>query len=284
MQFVTRPVPKNFNIFFLGDLHIGSTLFHERGFRSFIEATKNDYYGVKHNVIIGMGDYIEAIDTSDKRFDVDTTDLKLIRPEHQMDFFVEALWEIREKIVVLLYGNHEDKLLRYCDYVRGACTDLETEYGTFSSVVTFKNQDDILFKTFVTHGRGTVGSTADSPERRSANMLLQMKRKLHNKSGDCAVMAFGHTHKVLIAEPERTLYLESNDQAMKQKYTSSNPSDRFIPKDHRWYINTGSFLRLYKQGVSGYAERAMYDPLELGYPVLRVRDGLIAGVDKVIVM
>jgi predicted phosphodiesterase len=283
MEFVTRKTPKNFNIFFIGDTHIGSALFHEKGFRSFIEAVKKPYAGATHNVVIGMGDYIEALDTSDKRFDLDSVDKLKIRPEHQMDFFVEAMSEIKKHIVLLLFGNHEHTLKRYHDYVAYACKQLGTKYGTYSSIVTFMNNKNTLFKAYVTHGRGSFGSVADSPERRKANMALQLKRKLWTLSGDCALMAVGHTHKLLIAEPDRALYIHSDTERVYQAYTSTEQNAEFIPRDHRFYVNTGSLVRLFGRGISGYAERAMYAPMELGYAVVRVRRGRIAGIDKVIV-
>jgi len=61
--------------------------------------------------------------------------------------------------------------------------------------------------------------------------------------------------------------------------------DSFIHPDLRWYVNTGSFYKLYADGknVSGYAERAGYDPNELGYVVVRVKDGIINDVERVVI-
>ena len=56
----------------------------------------------------------------------------------------------------------------------------------------------------------------------------------------------------------------------------------YIHPDHRWYCNTGSFLRLYGMGISSYAEIGEYDPVELGFCVARVRDRIIQGIDKVV--
>lgn len=41
-------------------------------------------------------------------------------------------------------------------------------------------------------------------------------------------------------------------------------------------------MKLYVEGVSGYAEIAGYDPTQLGYARVEVRKGEIAGVHKVI--
>jgi len=42
-------------------------------------------------------------------------------------------------------------------------------------------------------------------------------------------------------------------------------------------------MRLYLEGVSGYAEQAMYDPMEMGFAVARVRNCELIGVDRVYV-
>ena len=57
----------------------------------------------------------------------------------------------------------------------------------------------------------------------------------------------------------------------------------YIHPDHRWYVSAGSFLKLYEEGVSGYAEIGEYDPVELGFAIARVRNQKIVWVDKVTV-
>jgi hypothetical protein len=283
MQFVSRKVPRNFNVFFIGDWHIGASTFHEDGAQQLINAIQRPYDGVKHNVGIGMGDYIEAIDTLDKRFDFDNTDLRRPTPEMQIDHFIEMVRPIRKQLAVLLYGNHEHKLNRYCDYTAKASKDLGIPYGTTSSIVSFMGNNGLLFKVYATHGNGSINSTADSPERRRSTMLISLKRKLADLSGDCAVMCMGHTHKLMVSEPEHTLFIRSDGNRLVQDYIQAEQNARYLPPDHRWYINTGSMLKLFGDGHSNYAERAMYSPLELGYAVLRVRSGKIVGVDRVIV-
>lgn len=112
-------------------------------------------------------------------------------------------------------------------------------------------------------------------------MELILKRHLKHKFGDCLLMSMGHTHKLLICSPNPELYLTDDGSQITQKYTRSDKADGYIHPDHRWYINTGSFLKLYGDGVSGYAERAGYDPVELGFIVVMVRDRKIVDVRKV---
>jgi len=285
MKHVERIVPANFNLFFFGDVHIGTLLHDEDGFDEFIERLNSPYEGVKHNIAIGMGDYIEAIDHSDKRFDVHSVDLGKIRPDQQMDHFISKIRSSKKKIVTALFGNHEGKLLKYYDYVRSACHQLNIPYGTYSAVVTFrrKNQDNHLFKVFATHGNGSISSVADDPLRITANLKLSLKRKFKNKFADCVIQAMGHTHKLLIARPKRLLYLTSDGNKIQQHYTDSLQDAEYIHADHRYFLNTGSFVRLYREGVSGYAERAMFDPMEIGFVVVRIRDCKVVGADKIYV-
>jgi hypothetical protein len=281
MEFVDVEAPDNFNLFFFGDLHIGSLLFHESGFREALEMTGRPYRGASCNHIVGMGDFIEAIDHSDRRFDSTTTDLKKIRPEMQAEYFEELIRPYRKKFDVLLVGNHEDALAKYFDYTRLVCRNLGINYGTYTSVITYRNRaGELLFKVFASHGRGSIKSAADDPERVEANLNLSLKRKLKNKAADCAIMAMGHTHLTLICKPKKTLYMTYEEGDIRQNYKEGDQAARYIHPDHRYYLNTGTFRRTYLRGVSDYAEKALYDPVVLGFPVVMVRNGRIIDAIK----
>lgn len=43
---------------------------------------------------------------------------------------------------------------------------------------------------------------------------------------------------------------------------------------------TGSFSKLYIDGQDDYAEVAGYDPVELGYPIVKVVDGRIVNIEE----
>lgn len=284
MEFIVRCIPANFNLMFSGDWHKGTLLHSDDALDKFVDMVMNPYDGVSHNVVIGMGDYMEAIDTSDKRFDIDSVDMDLIRPDRQKIAVQEAIEPFKKKVATLLIGNHEYKLERYHPYVASICRELDIPYGTYSAIVDFRwaKDDTTLFKAFATHGSGSIRSTADDPERLEANMNLSLKRKLKNKAGDCAIMAMGHTHKLLVAKPKTKLYITTDeDGILKQNYTESGQADNYIHPDHRWYLNTGSMMTLYHRGISGYAERAMYDPMEMGFCVVKVRDKKIIDVEKI---
>lgn len=282
MEFVTRKTPANFNVFFIGDVHVGTLLHNENGFKKAMAMVKKPFKGVTHNVVILMGDLFEAIDTSDHRFDIYSVDRGRIRADEQVDYLLEHLYPIRKKIVLVHEGNHEFKLKRVYNYSRHIANYLDVPFGTYSAITTFVDaKGKKRFKTFTTHGAGSINSVAGPPERIAANLATALKRKLMNMAGDCAVMAMGHTHKLITVDPISTLYITSDSNRVYDNYTGAAQNADYIHPDLRYYLNTGSFTKLYERGVSGYAERAGYTPMEQGFPVITVRKGLITGAEKV---
>jgi len=162
------------------------------------------------------------------------------------------------------------------------CEKLGVEYGTYSTKLTVQDTNGkLMYKVFDTHGIRSIRSTADDPIRRRTNMELVLKRQLKFKAGDCAVMIKHHTHKLLVCKPESELYLVDDGKRIKQGYTGWGQTEPYIHPDARWYGNAGSFLRLYGDGMSGYAEIAEYDPVELGWLVLVVRNRKIVELKPV---
>ncbi|KKK74953.1 hypothetical protein LCGC14_2878630, partial [marine sediment metagenome] len=134
------------------------------------------------------------------------------------------------------------------------------------------------------HGRKQINSIADDPIRVEANMQLILKRHLKDLHGDCVLMCKGHTHKIIICPPRSLLYLYTGAKGITQGYTTTEHLAQYIPPESRYYLNTGSFIRLYREDeLWTYQETMEFKPVELGFPVVRVRNGVIEGVDKVIV-
>jgi UDP-2,3-diacylglucosamine pyrophosphatase LpxH len=273
---------KDLDLYMIGDIHIGTTLAHIDGFGQALRDVRKN----KRARVILMGDLIEAIEVTDKRFDIDTVDKNMLRPEQQAKWIAEAMRPIVNKIYVVLQGNHETKLLRTTNVTMTICEQLgiPQAFGTYSSVVNFLNSGKTYLKGYVTHGFRSISTTADDPIRQQANMGLALKRLLKKKMGDVHFMAMGHTHKLLVHPPITELYLTNDGVKAKQRYyDSTQTGGAYIHPDHRWYINTGSFLRSFANDTSGYAERFGYDPVELGYAVMEIRNRAIKNVHKVII-
>jgi predicted phosphodiesterase len=280
MQRISFEIPLDCEIVAMGDTHLGSAMCHVSGIRKVIEYIHNG----SNRYWLHMGDWIEAIATDDKRYEHDTTQQPI--PLKQAKEAVKVFSSISKRCIVGLTGNHENKLHRYGDLAEYICENLKIPFGTYSARVKFTHSGNILFRAFVWHGptRGAINSSAKDWEQRQANMRASLKMKLKYKYGDCAVMLMGHVHKLITVEPTSQLYLhDGGASGTKQGYLTGRQSGSFIDPDLRWYGCTGAFLKLYEDGVSGYAEIAGYDPVELGYLLIKIKGGKIENIERKVI-
>ncbi len=280
MQLITKQLPKDHNIFHFGDTHDGSCLSSHSGWDKMVNMILSPYDGCSNNYGIDGGDMVEAITVDDKRYSPEKLMEKL--PLVQMADAEKKREPIKHLLLSILLGNHEYALWRFGNITEKVCENLGVPYETYSAKITIRDtKGNLMYKIFETHGRKSITSTADDPKRRFTNLELTLKRHLKFKAGDCAVMIKHHVHKLLVCEPETELYLTDNGEEIRQDFTHLTQNDVYIHPDARWYGCAGSFLKLYGQGISGYAEMAEYDPVELGFLVLKVRDRRIVGLEKV---
>jgi predicted phosphodiesterase len=276
-----RILPLDHDLILASDFHEGTILQEVRALFEMRDKVLHE----KNTFLAFGGDAVEAITVDDKRYSLETdtkeTPMKQYRNIH------EFFRPIASKTLFILQGNHDWVLARTTgDFLATVlCPDLKIPYGTATCKWAIKDKKGRrLYKLFYTHGAKNIYSTADDPIRREANMLLQLKRKLAAKSGDCEVMAMGHTHRLMVASPMASLYMYDDGKKIRSAYTGiGTGAGQWIHPDHRWYVNTGSFLKLYGEHVSGYAERFGYDPVELGYAVLECRGGKITNIRKEVV-
>jgi predicted phosphodiesterase len=279
MQLISDELPDSHKIYLLGDTHEGSKLQDSVGFQQVIAEIKKD----KNAFFVHMGDLAEAIMIDDSRYDKETIAEGKDVPLLQYRAVRDKLKPVKDKILAILMGNHDWKHIRKVgnlvkDYV---CAELEVAYGTYTCKLLINDsKGNLMYKMFLTHGFGALNSNADDPVRQLSNMQLALKRKLRDKSADCAIMAMGHNHKLLIVDPLPTLYLIDEDNDIKQDYRGGVQSARYIHPDHRWYCATGSFFKLYELGMSGYGEVFGCDPHELGCCVVHVEDKKIVRIEK----
>jgi hypothetical protein len=230
-----------------------------------------------------MGDGIEAITTDDKRYQHDTTRNPI--PLKQAGFLVERYKPIKKRGLAWLGGNHEFMLQRFGDLAEAMAGNLDIPYGGCAAKLLLRDKHGPIAKLYLCHpSRFTLRSNAKDFEQRRANMMAGLKRFLVDKAGDCVLMAVGHTHKLLIVEPSPKLVIFDEGGKLKQDYlTGDNTMPRYIDPDRRWYVNTGSYLRTMILDHDGYAERFGYDPVELGYAVLEIRDQKVVAVRRMVV-
>lgn len=283
MQIINFKLPSDdCNIFLFGDSHTGSLMFSENDFSQMVDMMNSSYDGLseKYNVGIDHGDQVEAITVDDKRYCGKTTRVESI--DEQINQSIKLRLPIKKKLVCMLKGNHEHTIQRTTMATNRICEGVGVAYGTFSAVINYTDSKGrLMFKHFATHGYGSISSSADDPVRQLSNRRLSLKRKLKSKFGDVLLSTMGHTHQLLICRPEPILYLTSQSNKIQQNYTEPRKKHGYIEPNHKWYANTGSFMKLYENGVDGYAERAGYDPVELGFIVCKIRNRTVADMVKV---
>ena len=188
---------------------------------------------------------------------------------------------IRKSLVTILKGNHEHKVLRYGDFAEFICERLGVAYGNYSAVIEYVTYDDkLLFKHYAHHGFGSIRSIAHPVKRRIANKRISLMQEFDGKFGDVLLNSMGHTHQLIVASPDSTPYMATEDGKTTMKYTSPRKTTGYIEPSHRWYVNTGSFRTTLAIGIDDYAERAGYDPAVLGFAVAKIRDGVIVKIKE----
>ena len=276
------------NYFLFSCDHEGNILRHKKGFEKMIHMAHSEYKGCKNNFLWHHGDPVEGITMDDPRYHPDCIDPNSSVPAQQVKNAIKNLKPIAHLILGMNESNHPLKLWRYGNITKMICNSDKFKkpipYGTYAAkLVARDSRGQLMYKSYHTHGRKSINSAADDPKRRIVNMRLTLKRHLKHKMGDCILMSKAHVHKLIICGPESELYMKDDGDKVTSGHTMDgiNQTDEFIHPDHRTYVCAGSFLKLYGDGVSGYAEIAEYDPIELGFAIARFRDRRLVGVDAI---
>ena len=288
MKHLSKRMPQNFNLFCFGDAHVGSVMFWEPGLDCLLNLVDSDYDGIpaRNNFSLDHGDSIEAITIDDrKRFDLNTTkEFSLLK---QVEFYVKKIKPLTagRRLLAVLDGNHTRSQRTSGEWASEIASRLNVPFGTWTVRFSYlNNKNRLMFKHFAGHGWNSINSKAKPRRRAVVNMEIALRAALEHKAGDCMLMTMGHTHKLLIHDPEDYLFLHSVGGELKEGYTgllSINQDADFINPDFRWYGNTGCFRRTSVEGITDYGEQAGFDPIQLGFLVAKVRDGKLVSVEKV---
>lgn len=242
------------HLIFIGDEHIGNAAAQEDILHKVVEHVKQN----EHTYAIFLGDAIDAINITDRRFDprqcapwlsvVDLLDIAAA----EIDRYASIVRPIADRVLAACCGNHEDKLSRRYerDVYRalwdavGVPAERRLGYGGF---VQLKIRDNRYPSTqrrrssvqawtvtiFCHHGAGggrLLGGTALNLERLPGRFLAD-------------IYAVGHTHKRVAFSIERV--------------TADGPQ-RVV------CLSVGSLLAPYHQDFGGYAEAGLMLPQDSG--------------------
>jgi len=244
-----------FEIYPLGDLHIGSRGCAEQHLRRHIgRIVKNP-----RAYAIGGGDWLNAILPGDsKRFDFDSLPDWMFEGEAETirDRMKDVLTQQRKRLKQILSpipaerwigaieGNHEFAISKYHnrDLHHGLCADMGIENLTDQALIRLRFVRPPRAKAtvilYIRHGYGG-GRTRGAEANKVGRMIDEW---------EIADICFtGHTHTFRIEPPKPVLEI---------------PRSKKLPAEctcrYRWGANWGCWVRSHAAGPAGYASRACY--------------------------
>lgn len=291
MRLLKFIAPDDFNLFLFGDIHAGNRAFSKDAWNYFINTVNSEFEGIgpEKNYSVFMGDAADFITRKDDRFD---PDIHKITPLEAIDDIKTFFEPIKHTVLAFLRSNHDNFIKEIGDVAKYMCKQIwgaeednpvRAKYATESAKITFLDKaENRMFKVFVEHGKKSVNSTADDMIRIESNLRLILKRHMRFKHTDCAVNAKAHIHKLLVQPPTPPLCMKDDTKKLIHFYPDPRAYHKldYIPPEFRWYVATGSFLRLYVVNATTYSERAEYDPVDLGFPVVICRDQRVQDVKR----
>ena len=252
--------PDIFKIYPLGDIHCGSIHCAEDEIKKMVKQISQE----KNSYIIGMGDYADSILKDDKRFDIQGL-APWVRKDNiiecQRAWLRDLFMPVKDKILCLLEGNHEDTIHTYHqdDIIRNLCSDLGVQYGgaTAFVVLTFDRVSSDSPPTskpaahqFVIHAWHGAGGSQTEGAR-----VMRLMRLVNEFEADIYLM--GHLHAIAQYTPARLA-------VRRGKIKSTNLAAAI----------TGSWLTTYTQSKGdsnpSYGEKKGYKPSRIGCPVVRI--------------
>ena len=242
---------KKLKIITLADLHIGDKNCNLDLVYELIEKVKQkDYYCILNGDILDNA----IVDSVGNTYD------ESLNPMKQLDFVIETLRPIKDKILCITGGNHEERtnrkvgidlsLLiasslglrnRYCEDGSGVIfLSLGNMDGTKETNGSGKNRQ-VAYTIYVSHGRRSgvgIGS--------KVNALKQYENVVTN----CDVYIGSHTHQASIF-PTSTFEVDTRNHTVYRR--------------NKLFLSNGSCI-----DYGGYAEQHNYQPNSMLYPVLEL--------------
>jgi hypothetical protein len=243
------------NLIPLGDCHIGNSCCNLDALKDMVRWIQDK----PQTYWLGMGDYIDAINYRDPRFDPKTVSPKYMQEgdidkiiQLQIGDFVELIEPIRDKCLGLLRGNHEETIRKY--YMYDVLYEIIKELDLsrkllFYDVATLRlvfnrnrSASSHSYDVFCAHSH--IGG-------RTYGHKSNRIRELHGQHrADIYLLAHAH--------------IKLGQIGMQNYYNKAGVLCRRKIID-AW---TGGFLEGYQKGKSGYVEKALYPPSDIG--VVRV--------------
>lgn len=237
----------------LADLHIGEHACDMKLVKEQIHkiAENENYYTILNGDIID-----NSIRTS-----IGDVYSQTMTPQEQLDLAVKLFTPIKDKILAITNGNHEERSYKDCGIDLMSCLakslGLQDRYGNEAAYIflnfTFtetKKSKRIVTTIYATHGRGG-GRKEGAKAIRLADMASIV---------DADIYIHSHTHLPM---------------SMKQTYFKTNTACKSIVVAERLFVNTAATLDYAK-----YAEKNEYKPTSKSNPYITITTGYRAQVGR----
>jgi predicted phosphodiesterase len=221
----------------IGDIHVGIK-------DSDLDCAERAFEMVETNNMwmVGMGDYCEYREPSHKYYDREQSTMTI---DEQLNWLFKNLNKVGRRKLGLLIGNHEGRSIKKMTLnpIKDYCERTNTDYYGMMAKLAFVFPSGKEYTMLVHHGYG------DS--RTSGGKVTSLTNFV--KSHDVDSVVIGHGHALFDWVETELLY----------------PGDRIR---HRYKMcgMSGTFLRTYTQGASGYSEERMYEPVPLGFLITNI--------------
>jgi predicted phosphodiesterase len=242
----------------IADVHLGNCNCDLLAFKNMVDWIQN-----KNNCLwVGMGDYIDAINYSDKRFDPKTIATKYLANgdidkciQMQIQDFVDIINPIKDKCIGLLRGNHEENIRQHYHY--DVLYELAKELDLSRKLLLYdtaiirlhfdrnKSNGSHCYDVFLAHGN--VGGRTQGYK---ANRIHEL-----HKFFQADIYLLAHSH-IKLAQVNSLVYFNNRDVECIRKVI-----DAF----------TGCFLQGYRRDHTSYVEKWLYPPTDIGCVKLELK-------------
>lgn len=232
---------QQYQLYCLGDVHLGSRHSNKSALEAIIAEIRHKPYAR----LLLVGDLVDFILPSkcEDRFDFSEIDPDFLKhtdrlPIAIMEYLENLLGPIKDRVDIILCGNHEDKFRRkhFHDYLSVTSDKLGIFYSEFCGFVDYrfryKDKDGFRVKLFGIHGG-------------AANKNNYICGRIANAK----IIIYGHTH-ILNDEVYAPYDIDSNGK---------------IYINHSYSINCGHLA-----GYPKYAQKGAYIPKTEGYYILNI--------------
>jgi len=218
---------------FIGDIHLGHDAHSYNTFNALLNFIKN-----RPHIQVGlMGDYIEY------QTKTNFVNTEVMNVDEQIELFIRKMRPIKDRIMFMLWGNHEERMAQYTKSNR-LMEDIAREIGVKDNCYIGKPERgvNLLFKA----GENEYGAYAHHSRTGAViNKTIQLRRA--GSQNMAAIVLQGHTHHL------------GYEQRSFHELTSMGRVTR-----RQWLVSTGSFVK-----GAGYAEARSYPPNQIGAPIIR---------------